>query len=845
MKKIFTLLFGGFLALTAAADTARPNTFTAHQPDGTTLSLRMVGDEHFHYFIDTNTGRAMRRDANGTYYYATDQEMQQGRAHAKLRRATLDEQRLNRLPGYVAAQREASTASPAVAGPHKVLGEFSGALTGTRRGLVILVNFASSSTGLPYQLQTTHDNWERAFNQVGYSDNDAIGSVHDYFYDQSYGKFDLEFDVVGPVTVSKSIEYYGGNDVTTGNDKNPATMVAEACRLVNSEVNFKDYDWDGDGEVDQVYVIYAGYGESTYGADANTIWPHEYHLSYTMANMYKPLSLDGVKIDTYACSNELCGTSGAKMNGIGTACHEFSHCIGFPDFYDTDYSGAWGMNTFDIMDSGGHNGPNYDCEVPCGYTAYERWMAGWLTPKELTESSMVEGMQDLTDAPDAYIIYNDGNRNEYFLLENRQGKRWYAYNNFNLAYHGLLITHVDYDKKVWMGNNPNNDPKHQRMTIVPAGGTYGTYHSSEQAWGITKSQYQSMLFPGTKRVRTFDDASHFDVAGKLWNRNTDGSYLLHKDLTAISEDYATGTVSFMFRADADAGKRYSVSLAAGDGSVATSLFVQSKHNERIILPAAQPTLDGACFVGWTTEDIDPTHTCPQHVMPAGTAYLPQQDVTLHAVYVYKQGETYVDTYRPVTSLKKGGKYVFANSNKAAVTNLVCLGAAGLNTQEFIKNYAPTPIAFAEGTTDIVAPDESCTWIVQLFDEELVLYNGQCYLSFSNPDGIKLSDEYSYIGWDDTYGLCAVKEGTGTRSYLRVQSGAFTYGRTGSASSRLFAFELSRPAADAGATYYTTMAAGIAPIVTTSSSTDLYDLSGRKLSAPANGVTIQGGKKVLR
>lgn len=845
MKKILSFLIGGFLALQASADTARPTTFTALQPDGTTLTLRMVGDEHFHYFIDTNTGRAMRRDANGAYYYASSQEMQECRTHAKLRRETLDERRLERLESFRAAQKEFSTAAPSPAGSKKVLGEFNGALTGTRRGLVILVNFASTNTSLPYQMQTTREDWDRAFNQVGYDNKDAIGSVHDYFYDQSYGKFDLEFDVVGPVTVSKSLEYYGGNDMSN-NDKNPAYMILEACRLANDQVDFKDYDWDGDGEVDQVYIIYAGYGESTGGADPNTIWPHEFHLSYTMANLYKPLVLDGVKIDTYACSNELCGTTDAKMNGIGTACHEFSHCIGFPDFYDTDYSGAWGMNTFDIMDSGGHNGPNYECEVPTGYTAYERWMAGWLTPVELTESSCVEDMADITDAPEAYIIYNDGNRNEYFLLENRQGKRWFSYNAFNAAYHGMLITHVDYDKKVWTNNSPNNDPNHQRMTIVPAGGTYGTYYSSQQTWAVNKANYQSMLFPGTKGIRTFDDASHYDTGGKLWNRNTDGTYLLHKDITCITEDYATGTVSFMFRADADAGKRYSVSLEAGDGSVATSLFTQSNHNERIILPSARPTLAGACFVGWTTESVTPTHDCPSVVMPAGTAYLPQKDVTLHAVYAYQEGETLVDTYRPVTTLKKGGKYVFANRNNADAKDLMCISAAGLNTEAFIKNYAPTPIAFAEGTTDFVSPDEACTWIVKSFDNAVVLYNGQHYLSLSNPDGIKLSNEYSYVGWDDNFGLCAIKEGSNTRSYLRIQSGSFVFGRTGSATTRLFAFELSKPDGEAGAYFYTTIPTGITTITTSSSdATEVYDLSGRRVAAPSHGLYIQAGKKVIR
>lgn len=127
-------------------------------------------------------------------------------------------------------------------------------------------------------------------------------------------------------------------------------MIIEACQLVDDKVNFKDYDWDGDGEVDQVFVIYAGYGEHA-GAPSNTIWPHESSLGN------RSIMLDGVRINTYACSSELNGNSGQVMAGIGTPCHEFSHCLGFPDLYDTDYSGAFGMSYWDVMNSGSHSGP--------------------------------------------------------------------------------------------------------------------------------------------------------------------------------------------------------------------------------------------------------------------------------------------------------------------------------------------------------------------------------------------------------------------------------------------------------------------------------------------------------
>lgn len=49
-------------------------------------------------------------------------------------------------------------------------------------------------------------------------------------------------------------------------------MVAEACLWAHEQgFDFSKYDWDGDGEVDQVFVLYAGHGEASYDKDPNTI----------------------------------------------------------------------------------------------------------------------------------------------------------------------------------------------------------------------------------------------------------------------------------------------------------------------------------------------------------------------------------------------------------------------------------------------------------------------------------------------------------------------------------------------------------------------------------------------
>ena len=250
------------------------------------------------------------------------------------------------------------------------------------------------------------DKYKDIMNMENYTVGSFKGSVSDYFKAQSKNKdgesqFELTFDVVGPYTSAKNLSYYGSNN-SNGDDKHPDELIVEAVTAADAEVDFNDYDWDGDGEVDQVFVLYAGNGEADGGA-ASTIWPHMWELGFTG----KSLTLDGVLINTYACSNET-KTSGS-IEGIGCFCHEFSHCLGFPDFYDTSYSGWYGMGDYDLMCGGSYNGGTF---CPAGYNAYEKWMAGWLEPIELTTDQKIENLTPISDAGDAYIIRNSGHSDE-------------------------------------------------------------------------------------------------------------------------------------------------------------------------------------------------------------------------------------------------------------------------------------------------------------------------------------------------------------------------------------------------------------------------------------------------
>jgi len=307
-----------------------------------------------------------------------------------------------------------------------------------KRGLIILVDFPDQQFSSDNPLGT----WARIVNEVGYHEGMAYGSVHDYYLEQSSGLFDLRFDVVGPVTMAQPVSYYGTND-EYGDDLHADEMVKLACLAVASDVCFADYDWDGDGEVEQVYVIYAGQGENNNTVKRSLIWAHEYRLSGWEGG--EPLVIDSIAIDTYACSGEL--NSNYGLAGIGTICHEFAHCLGLPDLYNV----STGVSTFqgwDLMDSGNYNGEGW---YPCNLSAYERYFCGWLTLETLDVPCDVTGMAPLAKGGTAYRI-NGRTENNFWVLENRQQTGWDAH----LPGHGLRVTAIDYDPDAWKNNTVNS-----------------------------------------------------------------------------------------------------------------------------------------------------------------------------------------------------------------------------------------------------------------------------------------------------------------------------------------------------------------------------------------------------
>lgn len=518
MKKLYLMLsmlfaFGAAANAVPAKKLQKVITLT----NGIQVSVELRGDEYLSWWEGTD-GTAYRATADDAVFEAFDLEAQKPAAAA--RRARAEQGRVARLARVKNSLKGADDKMRGLGGDHITY-------KGVKKGLVVLVDFKNKKFADGHDLEY----YKNVINGKDFSDEEEgyVGSVRDYFLAQSNGQFELDFDVVGPVTMSKNYGYYG-NDGAYQKDEKVYEMIKEACDGIQDKVNLKDYDWDGDGEADQVFFLYAGLGQAS-GGSAGTVWPHESELRYWPCGV---LSYSTGKINTYACANELQpetqGSSRYISAGIGTICHEFSHCLGFADMYDTTGGGGYGMSVFDVMDQGSYNGNGF---VPCNYTAFERIYAGWVEAIELIDPATVKDMKSVSDYGRPFIMYNYKNTNEYFLMENRQNTGW---DKGLYGSNGLLIVHVNYVPSRWANNSVNSSAeKIQCCTVVNADG------SREN----TQYSLQGDLYPyevkGVTMNDEFTDVS--EPAAKLYTKNSDNSYALGIPITQIKR--SKGSISFL------------------------------------------------------------------------------------------------------------------------------------------------------------------------------------------------------------------------------------------------------------------------------------------------------------
>lgn len=549
--------------------------------DGTEIKAELCGDEFLNYWQAAD-GRRFVKDNAANCYVTADLSAMAELATAKRALRIQD--------------------SPANSPARVTAGADHQPYEGEKRGLVILVQFSDLS------FKDGHDVtlYNRILNEENFtSDLGFVGSVHDYFSDQSNGVFNLSFDIAGPVTLPNGYAYYGGDDENARNPnaKNIGEFVQSAIEAVDGDIDFSKYDWDNDGEVDQVFFLYAGRGQASGGGD-DTIWPHEWKLTGALGNT---LTCDGVTINTYACGCEM--FSDTQIEGVGTFCHEFSHCLGIPDMYDTydSTNGNYGMMTWDVMDQGSYNGNTF---IPAGYTGWERMYAGWKEPVELTEATSVNDMKALENGGDIYIVRNDANSDEYYLLENRQLVGWDA----GLDGKGLLIVHVDFVSARWENNYVNNSTRnHPCCQPIAADNSYSKYTVSGDTYPY-----------GSVNSLTNETTP----AATVFTKNTDGSYYMNKPITGITQN-ADGTVSFEISI-LDTSQLFYESFDNCNGKGGNDgIFNKIGANKNVGQGTFSPDNEG-----WTADTSGGANAC---AMFTGTASTPEIEVGGNAILSFTAG----------------------------------------------------------------------------------------------------------------------------------------------------------------------------------------------------------------
>ena len=609
MRKIVSLVIVTVIAMMAYAVPAKRGWQTRTQADGTTIEVQQFGDEFYHYMINRD-GKQVR-EVNGMYEVvgeAPTAEM------AKARRAK----------GVARRQRKDVGTEPNLA----------------PKGVVILVNFSNKA------MQSNHTNsvFDELFNSLNCTVNSGYPSAGQYFADQSNGAYRPQFDVYGPVTLSRNVAYYGTDGSEEGDDQHATDAVIEGCRLAHEQftINWADYDSNNDGYVDFVYVIYAGKGQAD-GGTSETIWPHNWEVSSARAYGSCTYSaaqckLGGKTIENYAMSSEL---SGNALGGIGTLCHEFGHVMGLPDLYDTsygtNYNNSLTPNDWNIMDGGSYNA---DGHCPPNYDPWEKEFFGW--HKSINLGTTGQNLELKANGTTGYQVYQINASGSYvtpttsglrYYIENRQAQGW----DEPLTGHGMLIWKVNFNASAWENNAPNNSNTSGAplYTVVSATGT-------KIGWDGSTDNCPKNPFPGS-------------------GKKTSWTGISGKPLLNIKESNQVVTFTYIEEPVIPVDP-FDVSFVAFGKPFATT-----QSTGTLTLPETDPVAcsDGRVFVGWCSQANYSSETTAPKFAKAGDAVA--EGAVFYAVFADQEGEgsaeTTWDLVTNASSLNAGDVLVMACSSK--------------------------------------------------------------------------------------------------------------------------------------------------------------------------------------
>ena len=509
VKRFMMIVAGSMLSFAAMAVPPKPGYIDVAQPDGSTFKARIVGNEHFHYYL-TVDGKYMVADVTDGFYKPAAIDAS-GKVVAaatdKLAKTAFTTEEFDRAARFTLDSRtEAVRAKAARVAPGGIKRDFP--TTGKVRGLIVLAEYQD----VKFQPEATREYFDTKINQPNFTAPETFGSVNDYFKEQSGGVFTPEFDVVGPITLPHERSWYGLEEKLDDLFRDAAKAAEE------KGVDFTRYDVNNDFTVDFFFVIFAGHGEAQ-GGPAECIWPAMKDITYFVTE-----SFGGMYLGVAACSCELRGGEGTRLDGVSTICHEFSHILGLPDVYDAMETGGYGMGHYDMMCYGPYND---DGRTPCSYTAMEKYTLGWIEPTVLDAPQENVTLGNFNTTNDCVFIVNPETPNEYYTVENRQQVGF----DSGLPGHGLVISYIHYDRSIWKKNAVNSPSlsRYERVSIIPADNVRYMDETSEAA----------DTWPGAMGKTEFTDNTQ---PAAIWQSSKKP---VGKPITNIREN-ADGTVSFDF-----------------------------------------------------------------------------------------------------------------------------------------------------------------------------------------------------------------------------------------------------------------------------------------------------------
>ncbi|MFG6495522.1 immune inhibitor A [Fictibacillus sp. UD] len=242
-----------------------------------------------------------------------------------------------------------------------------------RKDKVLVLNVEYSDVPHNTIKEGETDNYYKDYNLGHYEDmifgsngvkgpnGENLVSMKQYYEQQSGGSYTVEGKAYGWLQVPGTAAFYGADKASGGHDNvtpggskqlvKDALDAAKAAGIPLQDYDQEDiHDLDGDGNlrepdglVDHLMIIHAGMGQEAGGGSLgdNAIWSHR------SAVFYDPDGLGSGLPGFYDY------TMMPEDGATGVFAHEYGHDLGYPDEYDTQYSGTGeAVGYWSIMASG-------------------------------------------------------------------------------------------------------------------------------------------------------------------------------------------------------------------------------------------------------------------------------------------------------------------------------------------------------------------------------------------------------------------------------------------------------------------------------------------------------------